>query len=111
MRNTILPYLFLPLLAGLSMTLNASPVEPRPVETGLVVSTAAPISKDNRLNLNTADAFALQSQLVGIGKAKADAIVAYREAHGDFTTLDELLEVKGIGAALLERNRDKLNIE
>jgi competence protein ComEA len=36
--------------------------------------------------------------------------VAYREANGDFTSVDELLEVKGIGKVILERNRDKIVI-
>ena len=47
-------------------------------------------------------------ELNGIGRAKAEAIVAYREANGPFASVDELLEIKGIGNALLERNRDKL---
>ena len=42
--------------------------------------------------------------------AKAKAIVAYRESNGPFTAVDDLLEVKGIGKALLEKNRDRLAI-
>ena len=41
------------------------------------------------VNLNTADAATLQSELVGIGAAKAQAIVAYREEHGNFASVDE----------------------
>ncbi len=41
---------------------------------------------------------------------KAQAIVAYREANGPFSSVDELLEVKGIGKSLLDKNRDKLDI-
>ncbi|MCY1457440.1 competence protein ComEA helix-hairpin-helix repeat region [compost metagenome] len=63
-----------------------------------------------RLDLNTADVLTLQSTLAGIGKTKAEAIVAYRGEHGAFTTVDELLEIKGIGKALLDRNRDKLTV-
>ncbi|WP_417706236.1 ComEA family DNA-binding protein [Pseudomonas sp.] len=62
------------------------------------------------VNLNTADAATLQSELVGIGAAKAQAIVAYREEHGNFASVDELLEVKGIGEATLEKNRDRLSV-
>lgn len=62
------------------------------------------------VNLNTADAATLQSELVGIGATKAQAIVAYREEHGNFASVDELLEVKGIGEATLEKNRDKLSV-
>lgn len=62
------------------------------------------------VNLNTADADTLQRELAGIGETKAKAIVAYREEHGNFASVDELLEVKGIGPATLEKNRDKLSV-
>ncbi|ARS48521.1 helix-hairpin-helix domain-containing protein [Pseudomonas sp. GD04158] len=62
------------------------------------------------VNLNTADAATLQKELAGIGATKAQAIVAYREEHGNFASVDELLEVKGIGPATLEKNRDKLSV-
>lgn len=61
-------------------------------------------------NLNTADAETLTRVLTGIGATKARAIVEYRDAHGPFTSVDELLEVKGIGAATLEKNRGKLSV-
>ena len=44
----------------------------------------------------------------GIGPAKAAAIVAYRAEHGPFKTVDDLLLVRGIGQATLDRNRDRL---
>jgi competence protein ComEA len=62
------------------------------------------------VNLNAADADTLTRELTGIGATKAKAIVEYREAHGPFSAVDELLEVKGIGAATLEKNRAKLSI-
>lgn len=62
------------------------------------------------VNLNTADAATLQRELAGVGATKAQAIVAYREEHGNFASVDELLEVKGIGEATLEKNRDKLTV-
>lgn len=63
------------------------------------------------INLNAADTATLQKELIGIGKNKADAIVAYREANGPFTSVDELIEVKGIGKAILDKNRDRLVVE
>lgn len=63
------------------------------------------------VNLNTADTATLQRELLGIGATKAQAIVAYREEHGNFASVDELLEVKGIGEATLEKNRDKLSVD
>ncbi|MFO3722744.1 ComEA family DNA-binding protein [Pseudomonas sp. HLMP] len=111
MRNTILSYLFLPLFTGLSFSLsaapNATPVPTTELTTTQTVASAAD-AQSARINLNTADALTLQKELNGIGKAKAEAIVAYREANGPFASVDELLEIKGIGNALLERNRDKL---
>lgn len=63
------------------------------------------------VNLNTADAQTLTRELKGIGASKARAIVAYREEHGPFSSLDELLEVKGIGVSTLEQNRGKLSLQ
>lgn len=50
------------------------------------------------VNLNTADATKLEA-LPGIGPATAQAILAYRNAHGPFRTVDDLLNIKGIGPA------------
>jgi competence protein ComEA len=66
-------------------------------------------SKQVMININTADATAL-IQLKGIGAKKAEAIVAWRKANGKFTSPEQLLEVKGIGAAILEANRAKIQI-
>ncbi|WP_434604837.1 ComEA family DNA-binding protein [Pseudomonas sp. R1-7] len=63
-----------------------------------------------KVDLNGANAETLQRELSGIGKGKAEAIVAYRESNGPFSSVDELLEVKGIGKAILDRNRDKLEV-
>lgn len=62
------------------------------------------------VNINTADAATLAASLNGIGLKKAEAIVAYREQNGKFTHADQLLEVKGIGKATLDKNRDKIKI-
>ena len=62
------------------------------------------------VNINTADEQTLVDKLVGIGPAKAKAIIAYREEHGPFASVDALLEVKGIGPATLEKNRALLTI-
>ena len=63
-----------------------------------------------RSDLNQADAPTLQRELAGVGEAKAKAIVAYREGNGPFASVDELLEVKGIGKAILDKNREKLEV-
>ena len=57
-----------------------------------------------RLNVNTADAAALE-ELPGIGPALAVAIVEHRRRSGPFATVDELVEVSGIGPVKLEQIR------
>lgn len=55
-----------------------------------------------KVNINTATADELAT-LNGIGKAKAEAIVAYRTTNGKFTTVDDLTKVKGIGDKIIEK--------
>ena len=65
---------------------------------------------DYPLNINTASQEAFET-LPGIGPAKAAEIIAYREQHGNFSTIDDLLNVPGIGPATLDSIRDCLIIE
>jgi competence protein ComEA len=60
----------------------------------------------DKVNINTADATTLAAVLNGIGPAKAEAIVAYRSENGPFRSADQLAEVRGIGLATVEKNRD-----
>lgn len=99
------------LLAGVSVAVSAA--EPTPIQATLPAHTqtaAAAVAEAGKVNLNTADAVTLERELLGIGEIKAQAIVEYRTANGAFASVDDLLEVKGIGAATLEKNRDKLSI-
>jgi competence protein ComEA len=66
------------------------------------------IAAIEQIDLNSADAETLARSLSGVGLSKAQAIVRYREQYGPFASLEELTEVKGIGPAILERNRDRL---
>ena len=66
------------------------------------------IAAIEQIDLNSADAETLALSLSGVGLSKAQAIVLYREQYGPFASLEELTEVKGIGPAILERNRDRL---
>ena len=67
--------------------------------------------EQSAVNINSADMGTLARELNGVGSAKARAIVEYREANGAFASIDELLEVKGIGMAILEKNRNKLSVK
>lgn len=61
------------------------------------------------ININTASAAELVA-LDGIGAARAEAIIEYREAHGGFKSVDELLKVSGIGEKTLEKNRGRITV-
>ena len=62
------------------------------------------------VDINSADAGALATAIVGIGEKKAVSIGQYREANGPFASIDELAAVKGIGSATIEKNRQNLTI-
>ena len=62
------------------------------------------------VNVNTAAEEELQA-LSGIGPAKAQAIINYREEHGNFTCAEDLLNVSGLGEATLEKIRDDITWE
>lgn len=66
--------------------------------------TAEP-GQDARIDLNSASAEELQA-LPGIGEVKANAIVAYRNEVGPFSSVEEVVEVRGIGPATLEAIAD-----
>lgn len=61
-----------------------------------------------QVNINTDDAATLSELLDGVGPTRAEAIVAHREEHGPFDTVDDLLTVSGIGPATLNANRDRV---
>jgi competence protein ComEA len=62
------------------------------------------------VNINTADADAIAENLNGIGMAKAQEIVRYRESNGAFKSVEELSNVKGIGEKTVEKIRDNVSI-
>jgi competence protein ComEA len=66
---------------------------------GALAAAAGPV------NINTADAAKLASELQGVGPALAEAIVADRKANGNFATPEALMRVKGIGARIIEVNK------
>ena len=76
----------------------------------LALTLAAPglLLAATPVNVNKADAATIASSLDGIGQSKAQAIVDWREAHGPFKSADDLAQVKGIGEATLERNREAI---
>lgn len=77
-----------------------------------VVGAAPPTGQpagDGLVNLNTADASALDT-LPRVGPAMAERIIAWREANGGFSSVEDLLDVSGIGDATLEGLRDLVTV-
>lgn len=84
-----------PLVDGEQILVGVRPVD------GVAGTLDSPSPTGGTLvNLNTADAAALDT-LPGVGPVTAEAILSWREEHGGFTSVDELLEVDGIGEATL----------
>lgn len=98
-QNTSEPY---------TVTVSA-PQEPSAPDPALQEAPAEGERPDSLLpgeviDLNAADTYDLD-RLPGIGPAKAEAILAYREEYGPFQSVDDLLSVSGIGEVTLENLR------
>ncbi|MDY0390517.1 ComEA family DNA-binding protein [Desulfobulbus oligotrophicus] len=63
-----------------------------------------------KVNINSATTEELAT-LKGIGKVKAEAIVAYRSTNGDFKTVEDLTKVKGIGNKIFENIKDDISVD
>ena len=57
------------------------------------------------VNINLADVGELAENIHGIGPRLAQAIVNYRTQYGDFSSIDELVGVRGIGLTIIKANR------
>lgn len=95
-------------LLGAAGGLSVAP-ERAAMRVYVIDASAAYSGGAQRVNLNTAEAWLLEA-LPGIGKTRAEAIVAYRTANGIFKSIDELLEVPGIGPATVEGLREKATV-
>lgn len=76
----------------------------------LAALLTAPLWAAQGVNINTASAEEIAAALNGVGVAKAEEIVRYREEHGAFAHADELVNVKGIGLRTIDKNRDLIII-
>lgn len=70
-------------------------------------TTAESIS--DKININTADATELD-KIPSIGPARAADIIAYRESHGGFKTIEEIKNIKGIGDKTFEQMADLITV-
>ena len=70
---------------------------------------AGAIDAQGRININLAGEETLQ-EIPGVGRVKAGRIIAYREENGDFTRIEEIRNVNGIGSAAFERMKDYITV-
>ena len=80
---------------------------PEPIKA--TAATATGVDANGLININTADATQLES-LSGIGEVLSQTIIDYRETNGPFTSVDQLLDVSGIGDATLAEFRDQVTV-
>lgn len=99
LRNLPL-FLLLMGLASTSFAANAAKQDSK-------VSTSVSQKTESLVNINKADVAAFDG-LKGIGKKKAEAIVAYRKQNGSFKSVDDLLKVKGMSQKILDMNKGKI---
>lgn len=74
------------------------------------VLTEPGIGSDGRVNINTATKTQLMT-VPGIGEAKAGNILAYREEHGSFSSIDEIKNVTGIKDGLFQKVKDYITVD
>lgn len=98
-------FLLIPLLAIADTESHSSG---KPVLRAMQFTVPA---QGDRVNINTADEKELSERLKGVGEKKARAIVDYRKANGPFRSLRQLENVKGIGPALVQKNRHMMMLQ
>ncbi|MDN5923689.1 MAG: helix-hairpin-helix domain-containing protein [Xanthomonadales bacterium] len=76
----------------------------------LSLAFALPVFAATPVDINHADAQTIAASLDGVGPAKAKAIVAYRNSHGQFKSAAQLAQVKGIGMRTLQLNKDAIRL-
>lgn len=63
------------------------------------------------VNINKAGADEIAASLTGIGVKKAKEIVAFREKHGPFKTVEQLEDVRGIGRKMIDKNKANIRLQ
>lgn len=74
-----------------------------------VRSNSATALENGLVNLNTADVAALMT-LSGIGESRAKAIISYREQHGAFAQIEDIMKISGIKQAAFSKIKDKITV-
>ncbi len=100
-KSVVACFLSLLVISFSPLSIAADPVDISKSDAPLLAS---------KVDVNTATAENLAENLKGIGLKKAEAIVQWREKNGNFTHIDQLLEVKGVGQKIIDLNKSKINI-
>lgn len=120
LKNTMIKHgigiaLMVSLLGSFSALSVAKKIEPEKNTTTVVQakdsnnsSHSERLEMIDKVNINQAGEEELTQKLNGIGKQKAKAIIEYRQKYGAFSSIENILEVQGIGPSFLEKNKDKL---
>ena len=74
-----------------------------------VRSNSATALENGLVNLNTADVAALMT-LPGIGESRTKAIISYREQHGAFAQIEDIMKISGIKQAAFSKIKDKITV-
>ena len=73
------------------------------------ISDSSSSSNTDVININTANKEQLM-KISGVGKTKAEAIIAHREKNGDFKKKEDITKVRGIGKSTFEKIKDKIEV-
>ena len=73
-----------------------------------IKSTSVVNQHASKINLNTASVSQLTHAIRGIGPKRAEAIVAYRQAHGAFQAVTEIARIKGIGRSFVKQHAQEI---
>jgi len=78
---------------------------------GIALALTSNLALAGAVNINAADAKTLAKELTGVGPAKAEAIIKYRQEKGPFKSAEDLKKVDGVGNAVYEANKANIKIK
>ncbi len=89
-------------------TSSAVPVNEDTLSAVSSAPSNSAVNSSGLININTASAEELEENLPRVGNVIAARIIDYREFHGGFKSIDEIMEVSGIGDKIFEGIKDKI---
>ena len=105
-KKTLFLLAFLSATFSVSFSVNAENLSSNEGEQAQAIENVITHS----VNINHASAKDMAISFKGIGLKKAESIVAWREMNGEFTSINQLLEIRGIGQKILDVNRSKISL-